>query len=285
MNEPKLKQSGVTLLEVMLVLVIAAAILFFSIRQYEMWKADATLQEVKQNVDTVFQALSFFYRINCNGSYDETGKLIPGKLNPVANPPPKTNYPVNIEQDLVKAGLLQTKLKTIFPTNMIVDDTDVKTYGYIAQFNEQPPVPRIVCTEGTNSFNPTSPSCKSSTQIGTIIIWKAQVAILLRNKNDAQFYLSALGGDCLSNLSADGIVEPCDKSNGVGPYVVWERLPSLASPYTQSIYWQSNFPVKQFNQMYTTYPVTYLTASGGTTPGQPPPQPQQTQPQYFLCGG
>ena len=109
-------------------------------------------------------------------------------------------------------------------------------------------------------------------------MWQAQVAIELSDTETAETYKNLLNGDCLSSLQG-GIVQPC-ASNAVGHYVVWERLPSFASPNSESGYYETNPTGKQFTQMYTTYPGGYLIGSQGTIPTTS----GTTQPQYFLCG-
>jgi hypothetical protein len=75
----------------------------------------------------------------------------------------------------------------------------------------------------------------------------------------------------LSSASGNGVT-PCNASGNTGDYVVWERIPSKATPQTTSSEWVSNAQVNLFTQMYTTYPILGLTDSS------------QTNAQVYLCG-
>jgi hypothetical protein len=55
--------------------------------------------------------------------------------------------------------------------------------------------------------------------------------------------------------------------------LIFIRPPSLASPNAQSIYWQSNAMVNQFNQSYRNLPDWYIATTTSTSP--------QT---YYYCG-
>ena len=73
--------------------------------------------------------------------------------------------------------------------------------------------------------------------------------------------------------SGSTLVTPCESSSkpATGSYLVFERLPSYASPKASSTFWPSNPQLMQFKQMYTTSPVTTLLSGGNTT-------------QYYTCG-
>lgn len=271
------KQSGVTLLELMLALVIGVAILYMGFSQYQQFRSDTNVQELQANVNQIFQAMGLYYKANCFGTFNpSTGKVQPGTLNPdfagpMALPP---NKPINIKTDLVQGGYLPTQLATVVPYNPLVDSKGPGTFGYVAQFNKFTE-PRYVCT-GTNSGSPAQQGCADTDKVnvGTILIWKPQISILLANPKDADTYKGVLNADCTSRLS-DQIVLPCSQ-NSPGPYLVWERLPSMTDPSNTSSYWQTNHQSAAFTQMYTTYPINYLISKTGSTPYDK---------QYYLCGG
>lgn len=236
---------GVTLLEVLLVLAISVAILLFSVRQYQLFVFDRNIQQVRYNVDTIFQAMRGYYGANCTSQ--QTEQLLP----------------INIKTDLINGHFLVTPLQI----NQFVYNTGNDwTTGYITQFNISTST-RYSCTNGNCTTQP----------IGTAVIWVAQVAVKLNpeiaNSSNAPAFLAALGGDCLSGLSGS-TVAPCGTSSQTD-YVVWQRIPSYPSQGTQTDYWVTNPVVTQFNQMYTTYPGGYLMQTEGDTPsGQ----------QFFYCG-
>lgn len=259
---------GVTLLEIILVLAIGAAILLLSLRQYESFRADSDLQQVQYDINKIFAAMSEFYKVNCYGTYNPNVSppnppLQAGALNPMRSSAPPNPYPINMTTDLITKGYLTQKPAL----NPLIDaSTGAGTDGYILQFNEYHS-PKYACL--------TTAPCASPVQVGTIVIWKPQVAILLKDSATAQQYLDLLTGDCLSTASGN-TVQPCTPGNkGTGNYVVWERLPSLSSSEANSTLWMMNPLVKQFTSMYNTYPLGTLT--GGQLPNN--------QTQYFLCGG
>lgn len=269
-------QAGVTLLEVMLVLVIGAAILFMSVQQYLTYRHDADAYQVQSNVDTVFQAMSAYYRMSCYGTTDDSYQMVPGTLNPAASAPPTvptSPMPISISTDLIDNGFLSTPM----PLNPFVKTTGAGANafnGYVAQFNPVTPAQnRLTCMAGTNATSPVDPNCTSTQSVGQIITWKSQVAVQLNNPTpgEAKVYLNLLGGDCLSSL-AGNIVTPCSSSGNTGTFVVWERLPSAMNAKFASDYWQTMPTVSQFTQMYTTAPIMNLT-DGSSLPYQ-----------YYLCG-
>lgn len=262
-------QSGATLLEIMLVLVVGSFILYLSIQQYLTYRRDSDVYQLQANVNTLFQGLTAYYQMNCGGTVDATNTQVPGTLNPDYSPAPGANVPIDINNDLIANNLITS----VIPLNPIVNTAGAgTTNGYVAQFNMTQPEPsRLICTAGTNATGPNDPNCTATTTVGSIVIWKAQVAVQLKNAATAKQYLNLLQGDCLSSLSGN-IVTPCDTSGNTGTFVVWERLPSSANSKTVSDYWGSLPTVKQFSQMYNTYPVNDLTNGSQTTN------------QYFLCG-
>lgn len=290
------QQVGMSLVEVLLVLAVATASLLAGVRQYQLYLRDVEYRQVQQNVDNIFQALGQFYMQNCNGamSVDPNGDMSfkAGKLNPQEYNS-KDPYQVKIDKDLQASGLLT---QSIMSTTLVyggpkannpdgtpmIDITNnpssIGTDGYVAQFNrlEQP---RKVCLEGDKATGVTSDrGCKSQpVQVGINLIWKPQVAVRLMDEEHADIYLALLGGDCLSNAKGK-IVLPCDQAkSNTGNYVVWERLPSQALQKSGVHFWQTAPTLKSFNQMYTTYPSTYLNKTEGKNPSG--------NDQYYLCGG
>ncbi|WP_148340170.1 type IV pilin protein [Aquicella siphonis] len=261
-------QSGATLLEVMLVIVIGAAILYMSIQQYLTYRRDADALQVQANVDTIFQAMSSYYRMNCYGTTDGSYQMVAGTLNQAISPP--NPLPISISTDLIDNGFLTTPM----PRNPIVKPTGAGTNGYVAQFNRfDPPQDRQTCMAGTNATTPLPPNCTDPRGVGKIITWKAQVAVQLNNPTptEAKLYLNLLAGDCLSTMSGSTVV-PCSTSGNTGTFVVWEKLPSSGNAKFVSDYWVTMPTVSQFTQMYTTAPILNLT-DGSSLPYQ-----------YYLCG-
>ncbi len=268
----KLKQSGVTLIEILLVLAISASIIFIGLRQYQAFQLDTNIQSLKFNIDTIFKGLAAYYNANCYGTTNpNTGALTPGSLHPNSNP--SSPFPVDINTQLFPRYLPQA-----FPLSPLVDQTGPGSgqfIGYVAQFNRQPDQTRLIC------MNP--PSCTSNNSMGTIVTWTMQVAVLIKDSANIQQYKNLLAADCVSDKSGS-IVQPCSVSAS-GNYLVFERLPSYSASNVnnESAFWSTNPTLPQFKQMYTTYPITYLLQDNpsGRVPG---PGASGKQSQYFLCG-
>lgn len=284
MISTKKRYTGITLIETLLVLAIGSMILIMGMRQYQVYQLDSQIRQIKYNVDTIFQAMAFFYRANCLGPTDAYSGVIlmPGKLNP-SSPSYKDPFPINLQTDLVNGGFLSTTLPTIVALSPLVDSTGKDTNGYAVQFNRYTQ-DRFICTIGVAAASPNDVSCSNKVKIGTIVLWKAQVAVLMQDPAKAATYRTLLGGDCLSSYTGGGVAK-CS-AGAAGNYVVFERLPSFSSAALQTGYGLTNPTIQQFNQMYTTYPINSLLRVDPST-GQPGRVPAAggagTEPQYFLC--
>lgn len=244
---------GVTLLEILLVLAIAASIIVLGIQQYASYQSYRDGEALKYNVDVLFQAATNFYRANCRQTKDASGSIIkPGVLDPDALRPSPTRYPLDIVIDLSTPGYLS---KWPLPPNPLIDSGD---NNYVVQFN-------LTTADRTQMIDGTS------TKVGTIYLWKVQVAAKLNSNaaTNAKTYQRLLSANCLSSLSGI-LVTPCT-ADSTGDYLVWERLPSMSSPEGTTELWPTMPIVNQFNQMYTTYPLNSKN--------------EQQYGQKFLCNG
>lgn len=274
------QQMGASLIEVILVIVIGAGLLLLSVNQYLSFRRDADALQLQSNVDTLLQALAQFYYANCYGTYNPnaippTPPLTPGALNPAAVPVPKNPFPVTIQTMLVNNGYLTGP----FPINPLVNSGTPSTQfgGYVAQLNEYTQN-RLTCLGGTNAtgVTPATGCTGGNVQIGVIVIWKPQVAVLIKDPTKVNSYQGLLNADCTSSLTGT-TVSPCSAKKP-GNYLVWERMPSFPATQGNSNAWGMRPVINNFTQLYTTYSKVYLTTvKGVTTP--------KNQTQYFLCGG
>lgn len=62
------QQKGVTLLELLLVLIIIAAISLLAINRYQLYRQEKDIAALKQNVDILFQTTNIFYHVCCSAS-------------------------------------------------------------------------------------------------------------------------------------------------------------------------------------------------------------------------
>lgn len=268
------QQRGITLLETMLVSVIASAILILSYQQYRSYKLDSDINQVKYNVDQLFQAASYYYQANCRNQVNSsTGAPIAGSgaLDPLNNPvTPTVITPVQLYQ----AGYLKEMLPWV-PSLVYDDGTNTMT-GYVVQFNLlTPQQARTINLSGGGTAN-----------VGNIYVWRIQVAVYVKpnttrvgkftvsTQDQAQKYMSMMGGQCVSQPTGSSVMPCSPTSTMTGDYVVFERLPSFATPSSSSGLYPTNAAIKQFNQQYTTYPILYMTGGSASA----------SSPQNYLCG-
>lgn len=247
-------QKGMTLLEVILVLAIASTFVAMGFRVYQGFNADRNLQQINYNVDVLFQGLKAFYSSTCS-------TLQVSSANP---------FPIVIS-DLVANKFIEQQWPPF--QSPIVDSS-----SYVVQFNRSTSTRNISqCYKdvGTNVV-----TCSTPQEIiakNTVLLWRLQVAVKVLDVAQAENYRAMLGANCVSSL-VGSIVTPCSASpNPAGGYLVWERLPSFATPNASSAYWPSIHGVLQFKRQYTNddfyaFTTNDITYNGGAY-------------QNYLCGG
>lgn len=258
---------GVTLLEVMLVLLIGSFLLLLAVRQYEQYQLEQYALQLKYNVDSLLQAMSYFYRANC-----ATGKLSPSQLSPF--PPTQLTYPLSLNNNDF-AGYLPDNWQ---PMNPLVDN-NANDNGYFTQFNffQIGQKNATACFTFWSSGN-TPAGCNTSTAIpNTMVVgWQIQVVVKMINPQTTTNYLGLTGADCAidaSNLPANKIVNCSNNSTSGSPtYLVWQRSPSFATPTVSANDWMATPRLKMFNAQYTHDAMFELYMNNSS-------------PYYYLCGG
>jgi type II secretory pathway pseudopilin PulG len=283
------RQEGITLLEVILVLTIASALLVLSTRIYRLHQQQLQITRLQYNLDAMFNALSQYYYANCSNS-SAAGGLNPGGGNLWSS----TGSGVNLSQPQLMGlytasyGLKDyLKLTNLANNDSIVDnsgDTNAVQYsGYVLQFN-----PKITTNAETIGACTTTPGCGTPVETAHVtntstVLFSMQVAIKVfmpSSFSSAQklayvtAYQNALGADC-SSVLVSGVVTPCASAtaSSTNNYLVFTRMPSFSSSTAASRLWQSLPYLKQFNVQFThdqMYELTY--GSFGT-------------PIYYVCGG
>lgn len=243
------KQAGLSLNEMLLVMVIASSIMYMSIRMYFTYKTDIEVQQVQANVDAIFQAMSAYYRANCNRTSNAFGQLNPAVFA-------GTTKNIDIQNDLITPGYLSA---SSLPLNPVVNSSGSGYKGYVAQFNRVT-LNRTVCTGtvgGVPAYDTSNPPCNQTGNAGQVVVWQAQVSVELSpyivSNNYKTAYLSIMLGDCLSTLSGSN-VKQCTVGS-TGTFVVYERPVSNAINKTGSTYWVSTPLLQEFKQMYELYPL------------------------------
>lgn len=254
----KQQDSGITLVEVLLVLVVGVTILVSAFKLYDRLRVDSRILELKSNVDTLFLAAANYYQVNCakGGTLDPT----------IATGTVKT---IDITTDLITPAFLPASFP---PSNALVDPAaGPGLKGYVVQFNKYlKPRYQQTCSD------PPTCSTLEDTQVGTVVIWQIQIAVKMKNTAAAQLaaYKTYLNADCLATATGTPGSTPLCSTSPTGNYLIFQRLPSavMFNANAQSSFWSINPMAKQFGQMYTSNPITDLTG-----------QDHSTEYQYFYC--
>lgn len=267
---------GLTLLETMLVLAIAASIILMGLKQYELQDTEKNYLLLKYNVEELFQGLKQYYQVNCDDMVSASGTVTrKGTLSPHSPQPVNTSLPFP-----VSITTLQPYLQKDWPRYAPVVENPSGISSYIAQFNPSSPPPErnaYAC----QYFGSGAPQCTDPLQRNIvnskILLWQAQVAVKMLDPSKTIAYVGVVGADCAVNdlpsdrpinCSTDAVKE------GNAVYMVWQRLPSFASTTIKSAHQIANPVAKQFKLQYTHDPMyeMYNQNSG-------------TNYQYYLCGG
>lgn len=273
-----MKQRGITLLEMMLVLAIGSVFFIVSMRLYTQYAQQTNQYKLLANVNQLFQAMEKYYQSNCRQRYDINGTAVSdGKLDPAvtsANP-----VVLSIPTDLVNTGFLTSW----HPNNLLVDNTPTEQ-GYYVQFNRMTPDQTMSVFACTGTGDP--PTCTTNPQTtaldgtasstgtpGTsnVVVWRLQVAVKLAEPafSDAALqtaYQKQMNAVCVSKSSGTtGPVTMCEATPTAGGYLVWERAATFISDTTSNL-WISKPITKQFNMQYTNDSMQLLTGSVQTFP-------------------
>jgi type II secretory pathway pseudopilin PulG len=282
------QQQGATLLEVLLGMAIAGAILVLGIRLTQSLQNTQQLEQLRYNIDQLFQAASNYYKANCaSGDFSPTP---PDVLSPyprststgISYPPALTSYfRIPVVGKLIGDGYLTNWS----PANPMVDNTGGES-GYIVQLN-----PIVLNTISANACEvvrkgircvKTTPTSTIPTNQATIVTWTIQVAVKVKPASKARAYAAVLGADCVSGESVGSVpttVDACPSANPAANYLVWKRTPSATTLKNASVLNATLPQLQQFNLQYT-HDVNYELNSGYSTTTSP-----SQAPVYYLCGG
>lgn len=259
------KTQGVTLIEMLLVMLLASTIIFFGINTIQRYRAEQEFNQIKFNIEVLFQALRQYYQANC-------GKQ-GGPLDPVTNPK-VIDQPFLIDL----RSHLQGYLATNWPNyNAQVDDQDKKLYkGYGAQLN-----PKVrdnarsirTCIKDSSGLPVCSFTSLENNNVKSLI-WQFQAVVKINDPDNAQRYRAMAGADCVvDSVPDDAPVNCTTDASTTGQYLVWQRAPSYAPMSIGSELWITTPRVKQFNLQYTHDPMYDLS------------NPDSSTVKYYLCGG
>jgi type II secretory pathway pseudopilin PulG len=235
---------GMTIFEILLVLVIAGAILLLGMRQYQVFKMGADAEELKDIVNNIAVAAANYYRANCDYSLKATSPFW-------QEDPPQTGHyiTIDIKNDLEAGGFLRPQ-----KFNALVYKTSTDPYeGFTVRFNPYV-TPVQTCTQSSGGV------CQNKVSTGFAINWLIWVTVCLKNPTQGTFLKSA--------TDALDLTASCD----TGSRLFFSFIP------TQVLLPQSSnaliAPVQQqFKQMYTTDNQSYLLSTTGAADTQ-----------YYYCG-
>lgn len=270
MKNSFIQKKGITLLEMLLVLVIASSILMLAFRFYNRYQVEQQFVQIQTNIDTLFQALGNFYRSNCQK----------GLLSPIDKTPPldiSVPYPITDEtlfnNNLITTGFLSKSWPAM---NTQVDET-FGYKGYSVKLNpkfvESTEINNRVCYQFDKN-NP--PVCYEGVNPNRkILFWQLEIAVKVNNSAYAQAYGPYIGASCIVEaLPTDVPVNCATDSDEEGQILVWQLMPSDPFMHPKSDSWILNPVEKDFNMLYTHDPMYEM---------YDPNAPEQYQ--YYLCGG
>ncbi len=259
------KLQGMTLLEAMLAIAIASTIILLGIRQYAQYQFTRDAFTLKYNVDLLFQGMRNYYYANCAESAD--GNMLLHQLAPSRSP--ANPFPVNIRTTLT--NYLDPSWR---PVNALINSS-FGDLGFEAQFNNV--IPSVTRNENFCYYYPgtsqTSPTCGSLPNTSAIVyLWVAQVVVKITDPKTTVALKGLTGADCALQSYQPNTVVDCSTgaTTGTASYLVWQHLPSFASPDMSSGLWRATSTVKEFNLQYTNDSYWGL-VSGDSM--------------YYLCGG
>ncbi len=281
-----IKTRGATLLELLLLLGIGGLMFVLGLRMYQSYQASFQIQQLRANVDQLFNAASNYYRANCaNGDFAPNP---PDVLSPYPAPasglvyPYTTFYPVPINNALIAKGFLTDW----FPANSYVDPSGGES-GYIVQL-----IPRMVASSGSMYVNacvvirPGTRCVKVNSAImrtaqATVFSWVIQVSVKIKKTSAINAIAAVAGAECVSGLSSLGnnTVDLCPSSNANRDYVVWTRTPSYGAIIKPGVLNMPMQGLRDFTYQYT-HDKNYEMNDGYSTTTIPPQAPV-----YYLCGG
>jgi hypothetical protein len=216
-------------------------------------------------VDVLFQGMRNYYYANCAESSDVDTAL--HTLAPSRGP--SNPFPVDIQSTLTNY------LDPNWRPSPVLADVAFASKGYEAQFNNF--TPSGIKNENFCYYFPgtgqTSPTCGSVPNTAAKInLWIAQVVVKIKDPKTTLALKGLTNADCALASYTPNTVVDCSTGVATGSpaYLVWQHLPSFASPNMSSGLWRSSYTVKQFNLQYTNDPYWGL-VSGETS--------------NYLCGG
>ena len=256
------KLQGVTLLEILLVLAIAAAIILFAIRQYTRYERERNIQLLAYHIDTVFRAMRDYYYVNC---------ATITTLAPTEDYTPPNPFPISILADL--QSYIDKSWKEVNPSV----DASFSESGYAVQFNRMISAAPKRQENFCYYFEGKPQSCASSVNNTAVLyLWIAQVVVKMRDPTMTLAYKGLLNASCAVSTFSPGSIVDCSVSDvavGNPNYLVWQRLPSFISPKINSSLWSMTPYLKAFNLQYTHDRQAELISA------------DYAGSQYYLCGG
>ena len=299
-----IKQKGMTLLEIMLVLAIASAVIILGFQQYESFRLGQNLNIARSNVDIMFQGGLNYYRANCHSG----GTLDPIQIAnfgvPVTN---GTSY--ILISYITTPNLLGISLPPI-PSGIVdASDQDASgnnTYGYRVQINTMRSPPPALQASGTTrqtyscytdyTVTPAVTTCGGIgpiLKLNSVVSQMTQVSVKLLNPNPtiATAYKNILGADCVSSLypGSTSVVAPCGVAGtgAGGTFLVWQRWPTAGAFPSSSVMSLSDQRLKQFNQLYNNDDFYALQVNDSTWNDPPSPGGGGLGSRYqdYLCTG
>jgi len=262
-------QNGVTLLEALLVIVISLSIVLLGVRQYQAYKIQQEYAVLKFNADMLLQAMKQYYQANCgkNGTLYRNSS---DELDPAAFDVDDVDKYISYSWPKINTVQAEGDTSTVYTAYFL--PTLASRYQYACFY----------FPNGTDTLDCTDEKLIIDNEDKkNILLWKSQVAIEVRDPDNATYYTHMVGADCATNANPS---EPIDcETDGVkmgesATYFIWQKLPSFSSGTMSSPLWQTNYRTKEFNFQYTHDPMYEMYRNAYAS------DPNYEY-EYYLCGG
>lgn len=276
MNHHKI--SGMTMIELILVLAIATSLILMGLTMYRSAQIDKDYFILQSDVDFLFQAMKGYYQQQCDLAFSSQGTLSTrGALtfNPGGGSPASSLAPVSFDVTTVPSYI-----DFAWPRFTTVVASGTSNNVYFAQFNPNT-VTKNKNVYACSTYATGTAQCLNPIPItsSNIILWQSQIVVKMKDPTKTTYYVAKVGADCAVNTYTVGDVVDCSTGKSLGSsaqYMVWQRMPSFSSPDIQSSHWVSNPVTKEFKLQYTHDPMYEM-----YNPSATPPDVYN----YYYCGG
>ncbi len=257
------RSKGMTLLEMMLVFAIAMSMVLLGIKQYQQYKLQGNISQAGYLVDSLLQGMSNYYFANCY--HPNSFAPSPGTTT-VTSP-----IVVDFTTSLLSAFLPSESVFILGHLPPLV--SSIQTRYVPRQATSQRRAIGCASYQKVNGQTVCQWAPTSATTRAVTTLWQAQVIMTMQDPTQTLLYKGLLNADCAMDSIPKARSAPVCVTKGAPRYLLWQRLPSFASPALTSGLREFIYSTVLFTRQYTNDPMGDLYNAPGYTPAN------------YLCGG